>query len=186
MDFFSITLIALGLSADCFAVSIGISIARKRFSLPAMLRVAAIFGLFQGLMPVAGWLLGQSLVAYLAPAANWLAFLLLAFIAGRMLWNSLKGNHKTQNPVDYSRGFSLLILAIATSIDALAAGLGFGLLEASILQASLIIGIVAFLASAIAFSIGARSGALLGRWAEALGALLLLFIAIRILLGNLV
>lgn len=181
----SILFIALGLSADCFAVSLGISASCGRFSLPAVARVAVSFGLFQGLMPVAGWLVGRSVLELLAPAAGWVAFLLLAVIGGRMLWQALKGKNERESRTDYTRGWPLVILAVATSIDALAAGLGFALLEASILQAGLIIALTALLASAAGMIIGNHAGRLLGRGAEIAGGLVLLAIAIRILISSL-
>jgi len=180
----SILLIALGLSADCFAVSLGISTSCSRFSLPAVARVAVSFGLFQGLMPIAGWVAGRGMLRLLAPVAGWTAFILLAVIGGRMLWQAIRAGDERPAKTDYTRGWPLVILAVATSIDALAAGLGFALLDASILQAGLIIALTALLASASGMIIGNRAGRLLGRGAEIAGGLVLLAIAVRILIGT--
>jgi len=179
----SILLIALGLSADCFAVSLGISASCRRLSLPAVARVAVSFGLFQGTMPVIGWFIGRSVLELLSPVAGWVAFALLAVIGGRMLWQAIRGKEEHSAKTDYTRGWPLVILAVATSIDALAAGLGFALLEASILQAGLIIALTALLASATGMIIGNHAGRLLGRGAEIAGGLVLLAIAVRILIG---
>lgn len=179
----SILLIAVGLSADCFAVSLGISTSCSRFSPAAVARVAVSFGLFQGLMPVAGWLVGRSVLELLAPVAGWVAFVLLAVIGGRMLWQAARAGDEHRGKTDYTRGWPLVILAVATSIDALAAGLGFALLETSILQAGLIIALTALLASAAGMIIGNRAGRLLGRGAEIAGGLILLAIAVRVLTG---
>ncbi len=185
LDIYSIIVIALGLSADCLAVAIGISISVRKFSIPALLRVAVAFGLFQALMPVLGWLIGQTVVYYLAQAGSLVTFLLLVFIGSRMIWLSFKGREEPAGSSDYTRGLALITLAIATSIDALAAGLSFAVLEVSIIKASIIIGVVAFTASALGFVIGNRSGPLLGRRAEFIGGLLLVAIGLRILIAGL-
>ncbi|MBN1370107.1 MAG: manganese efflux pump [Dehalococcoidaceae bacterium] len=180
----SILLIALGLSADCFAVSLGISPSCGRLSLPAVARVAVSFGLFQGMMPVAGWLIGRSVLELLAPVTGWVAFGLLAFIGARMLWQAIRGKDEHPAKTDYTRGWPLVVLAVATSIDALAAGLGFALLETSVLQAGLIIALTALLASATGMIIGNHTGRLLGRGAEIAGGLILLTISVRILIDT--
>ena len=184
LDIASLIVIALGLSADCLAVSIGISVSVKKFSIPPLLRVAITFGVFQALMTVAGWLIGQSVASYLAQIAGPIAFLLLAFIGFRMIWASIKKQGVPASSDDFTRGLALIILAIASSIDALAAGLSFALLEVSILKASIIIGVIAFAASVLGFVIGNRSGPLLGRRAEAVGGLLLIAIGLRILIAS--
>ena len=136
-------------------------------------------------MPVAGWLMGQALAGYISMATPWVAFLLLLIIGGRMLWQSFKKEAAPSGATDYTRGFALFVLAVATSIDALAAGFSFGLLESSVLQACITIGIVAFLASLAGLFLGHFSGTLLGKRAEAVGGLLLIAIGARILIVSL-
>ncbi len=187
LDFVSLLLIAIGLSADCLAVSIGISISVKKLSVKSLLRVSLAFGLFQALMPILGWLIGQAVVDYLAQAASLVAFLLLAFLGSRMIWSSTKGEDgQLTGSVDYTRGLALITLAFATSVDALAAGLSLALLETPIILAGATIGLVAFAASALGFIIGKRFGPIFGRWAEFAGGLLLIAIGLRIIIASFV
>lgn len=185
MGFFSILLVAIGLAADCFAVSLGGSIAMKRHSRLQVLRAAFSFGLFQALMPVIGWLIGQTVVDIVADYDHWVAFGLLAIVGGHMLWEAFCHKDGTAEGTDITRGWRLIILSFATSIDALAVGLTFPFLEVNVPVASLTIGLVAFAATIIGFRLGRGVGKLVGRWAAAIGGLLLIFIGLRILLTHL-
>ncbi len=184
-DFVSILLIALGLSADCFAVAISGGVSKVNHSWPRLLRLSSSFGLFQALMPVLGWLAGSSIVELIADYDHWVAFGLLVIVSGRMLWESFHPESKRAEAADITRGWLLITLSVATSIDALAVGLSFAFLEVNIVIASLTIGAVAFLVTAIGFVAGKRAGKLLGRRAEAIGGIILLAIAFRILLAHL-
>lgn len=177
--------IALGLSADCFAVTLSGSVTMRTVSLIQALRTAFTFGFFQTLMPVLGWLAGGMVVDLIADYDHWLAFALLALIGVRMIWQSLRGEEAAKQ-VDITRGLTLFTLALATSIDALAVGLTFAFLEVNIVSASLIIGAVAFIISAFGFFIGKKAGRLLGKRAEILGGLVLIAIGLRILLTHLI
>lgn len=183
LDFTSILLIAIGLSADCFAVTLSSSAAMKSFSVIQVLRTALAFGFFQALMPVIGWLLGQTVVDIIADFDHWIAFGLLGIIGGKMLWESFK-NDKSSKTTDFTRGFLLITLAVATSIDALAVGLTFAFLEVNIALAVGIIGLIAFIATIIGFSLGKKLGKLAGRRAETIGGIILLVIGLRILLTH--
>lgn len=185
MGFFSILLIALGLSADCFAVSLGGSIAMKRHSRLQVLRAAVAFGLFQGLMPVLGWLVGQTVVDFIADYDHWVAFGLLAIVGGHMLWESFRHKDGRAEGTDITKGWPLIILSFATSIDALAVGLTFPFLEVNVAVASPTIGLVAFAATIVGFLLGRRVGKLAGKWAAAVGGLLLIAIGLRVLLTHL-
>jgi putative Mn2+ efflux pump MntP len=185
MGFFSILLVALGLSADCFAVALGGSIAMKSFSRLQVLRAAIAFGLFQALMPVLGWLVGQTVVELIADYDHWVAFGLLAIVGGHMLWESFHHRDGRAERTDITRGWPLIILSLATSIDALAVGLTFPFLEVNVLMASLTIGVVAFVATVVGFRLGRKAGELVGRRAAAIGGLLLIAIGLRILLTHL-
>ena len=121
------------------------------------------------------------MVDYISAYDHWIAFGLLAFISGRMLWDSFKTDHGQEKETDITRVMSLLILSIATSIDALAVGLSFAFLKINIAIASPIIGAVALLITILGFIIGRKAGKYLGRWAEIAGAIILLLIAFRIL-----
>jgi putative Mn2+ efflux pump MntP len=135
-DFLSVFLIALGLSADCFAVALSGGISKRNHSWPRMLRVSFSFGLFQALMPVLGWLAGRTVVEYIANYDHWVAFALLAIVSGRMLWESFRPERSKDKEVDITKGLLLITLSIATSIDALAVGLSFAFLNVNIALAS--------------------------------------------------
>ena len=183
LDIFSILLIAVGLAADCFAVTLSGSVSMKLFSVIQVLRTAFTFGFFQAFMPVIGWLLGQTVVETISDFDHWIAFGLLAVIGGKMLWESFK---KSENPksVDFTRGILLFTLAVATSIDALAIGLTFAFLKVNIVVAVTIIGLVSFVVTIIGFGLGRKLGKLAGKWAETIGGIILIFIGLRILLTH--
>ena len=149
-----------------------------------VLRVSSSFGLFQALMPVLGWLAGRTVVEFIADYDHWVAFTLLVVVSGRMLWESFRPEHSRDKEVDITKGFLLLTLSIATSIDALAVGLYFAFLRVNIALASPTIGVVAFLVTVIGFILGRRASKLVGKRAEALGGMILLAIALRILLSH--
>jgi len=184
IDFLSILLIAIGLSADCFAVALGGSISMKTLSRLQIFRVSLAFGLFQALMPVLGWLAGQTLVKIIADYDHWVAFILLAIVGGRMIWESFRSEESRSENADITKGVLLLTLSVVTSIDALVVGLSFAFLEISIITASLTIGIVALVVTAIGFLLGRKLGSLIGRRAEALGGVVLIGIGLRILLTH--
>ena len=183
-DFPSILLIAIGLSADCFAVSLSAGISNKNHSWLQIFRVAFSFGFFQTLMPVLGWLAGRTIVDFIAGYDHWVAFVLLALVSGRMFWEAFHSKDDQEKEVDVSRGFMLLTLSIATSIDALAVGLSFAFLKVDIALASPTIGVIAFIVTTLGFILGKRASKLIGKRAEAIGALILLAIAFRILLSH--
>lgn len=185
MDFISILLIALGLAADCFAVSISGSIAMRSVSPLQVMRTALAFGSAQALMPVLGWLAGLTIVNIIADYDHWIALLLLGVIGGRMVWQALRPDPNGKKESDISRGFSLVALAVATSIDALAIGLTFAFLDVNIGQAALIIGVTAALLTMGGFLLGRKAGRLAGRWAEVVGGVVLLGIGIRLFLTHL-
>jgi putative Mn2+ efflux pump MntP len=184
MGFLSILLIAIGLSADCFAVALGGSISMGTLSRLQVFRASIAFGLFQALMPVLGWLVGRTVVELIADYDHWVAFILLALVGGRMIWESFRSRDGRTENIDVTKGLPLLILSVATSIDALAVGLTFPFLEVNIMMASPTIGIVAFVATAIGFLFGRKAGGLIGRRAAAIGGVLLIVIGLRILLTH--
>jgi len=183
-DFLSIFLIAIGLSADCFAVALSVGISDINHSWPRLLRVSSSFGLFQALMPVLGWLAGRSVVEFIADYDHWVAFGLLVIVSCRMLWESFRPESSQDKEVDITKGFLLITLSVATSIDALAVGLSFAFLKVNIVMASLTIGAVAFLVTTIGFVVSKRASKIIGKRAEAIGGIILLAIAFRILLTH--
>lgn len=180
----SIILIAIGLSADCFAVAIGQGISNRNYTPRQRLRVSASFGLFQAAMPVLGWLAGETIVEYIAGYDHWVAFGLLLLVSGRMFWESFRPERGEAKEIDMAKGVSLILLSVATSIDSLAVGLSLAFLGIGIAVASPIIGAIAFLATSLGFIVGRNIGKFVGRWAETIGAVILLVIAFRILLSH--
>jgi len=137
-------------------------------------------------MPVLGWLAGRTVVEFIADYDHWVAFALLAVVSGRMLWESFCPEHSQEKKVDITKGFLLLTLSLATSIDALAVGLSFAFLSVNIAMASPTIGVVAFSVTTIGFLVGKRASKVFGKRAEAIGGVILLAIGIRILLSHLI
>lgn len=183
-SFVSILIIAIGLSADCFAVALSSGIASKHTAFVKFLRFPLAFGIFQALMVVLGWLAGRAIIDLISAYDHWLAFALLVFIGGRMIWESFrkKSSEKARN---YDSWFTLLALSIATSIDALAVGLSFAFLEVDIVTAGVTIGVTAFVITIIGQLFGKWVGILAGKWAEIVGGLILIGIGIKILLEHL-
>ncbi len=184
-DYFSLLLIAVGLSADCFAVALGGCVSLKKFSKLQSLRTALAFGVAQALMPVMGWAIGRTVIGFISVYDHWIAFGLLLIVSGRMLWEAFRKNEDRREGTDISRGWVLFTLAIATSIDALAVGLSFAFLKMNIVYSSSLIGIVAFLFTILGFFLGRKAGSLLGQRAKIGGAIILIIIAVRILLSHL-
>jgi len=182
-DFLSVVLIAFGLSADCFAVALGIGASGRAFSWSHVLRVALAFGFFQFGMPLVGWLAGQTIVQFVANYDHWIAFALLAFVGGRMIWEFIHGQTESES-TDISKWGTLLTLSLATSIDALAVGLSFAFLKLNILLASTIIGLVAFAVTAVSFWLGRKVSALMGRWAQLAGGIILIGIGLRVIITH--
>ncbi len=182
LDFLSILIIAIGLSPDCFAVALSGSISMRTLSFLQVFRTSLAFGLFQALMPILGWLAGRTVVNLIAVYDHWVAFILLVVIGGRMIWESFHSKNSRVKGADITKGFLLLTLSVATSIDALAVGLTFAFLEVNITLASSIIGVVAFVVTSIGFLLGRKLGTLIGRRAETVGGVILIGIGLRILL----
>lgn len=136
-------------------------------------------------MPVLGWLAGKTLVNLISDYDHWVAFGLLLIIGGRMIWESLRSKKSEAPDRDISKGFTLLILAVATSIDALAVGLSFAFLSVNMAMAVLTIGGVAFLITGVGFLVGRKASQVLGERAETVGGIILIAIGIRILLTHL-
>jgi putative Mn2+ efflux pump MntP len=193
----AIILTALSLSMDAFAVSLSAGISGSSLKRFYMIRAAVFFGLFQFIMPVIGWYLGQTVQVYIEAYDHWIAFGLLVFIGGKMLKEGFEG--KDQNPgnntAEAAQGKTgdirslgnLLTLSLATSIDALAVGISFNILGLGrdIWSSAALIGGITLVVCLFGFSFGRRIGRFLGKWAERAGGLILIAIGIKILLGHL-
>lgn len=183
MSFFAILVIALGLAMDAFAVSITSGIAIKNLRMRHALLIAAAFGVFQAVMPLLGWFMGSFAGGILARYNHFVAFILLVSVGIKMIFESFKlEEEKIFNPLSPS---ILLLLALATSIDALAVGFTLSLLTSGIFQPAIIIGIVTFLLSLIGVHIGAIGGHLFENKLEILGGIILIAIGFKILVEHL-
>jgi len=175
--------IAVGLAMDAFAVSIVAGLTIERLTGRHVFRLAFHFGLFQFMMPVLGWLAGRSVAEYVDPYDHWVAFGLLVSIGGRMLWEA-RSSRRARARRDPTRGWTLVALSTATSIDALAVGLSMAFLGVAIWLPSVVIGIVAAAMTWVGICFGSRLGRSGGRWAELLGGLILIAIGARILISS--
>ena len=186
MDFLMILGIALALAMDAFAVSLGMSCGLRGLKRDQVLRLALAFGLFQFAMPVLGWLAGGTVIQAIRGFDHWIAFGLLAFIGGRMIFESfhLSEEEKAGRP-DQTRGRPLLILALATSIDALAVGLSLGVVRVGIVYPAAVIGVTCFSMTVVGALVGPLVGRVVGKRAELLGGLVLIGIGIKILAEHL-
>jgi putative Mn2+ efflux pump MntP len=179
-----IILIAFGLAMDCFAVSITAGATNKNVSKKKTIEVAFFFGVFQGIMPVLGWLLGMSVKNYIESIDHWIAFAIFMLIGGKMIYESF-GNSEEKKPLNIDKFWIIIALSIATSIDALIMGTSFVVLEVAIIKATIIIGSVTFLVSLMGIFVGKKSGYFWGSRAERLGAIILMVIGIKILAEHL-
>ena len=179
----TIILIAIALAMDSFSASItrGFAI-NKPIPLTEALKTGFFFGLFQALMPVIGWFAGVSIINFISGFDHWIAFGLLFFIGLRMIYESLSRGAK--QVVSSSSFKVLLILSVATSIDALAVGLSLSFIEASIVTPAIIIGIITFFFSFLGVFLGKKSGNYFEKMGV-LGGVILIVIAIRILIEHL-
>ena len=184
MSFWEILLLAVGVSMDAFAVSIGKGLSAQRASWREALTVGLWFGGFQALMPVIGYYLGISFADLVTKIDHWIAFGLLLLIGGNMIREALQGGE--EKPADASFAFkSMFVLAIATSIDALALGVSFAFLHINLWTAILVIGLTTFTFSFVGLLIGKKVGSRFHSGAEILGGVILILIGVKILVEHL-
>ncbi len=176
-------LIALSLAMDAMAVSVSAGIACRGSAARTGLRLGAWFGAFQFAMPLLGFALGQAMAAYVEAVAPYIAFALLAFIGGRMIWDAFCPGEEEDMSCLSNR--KVCLLAIATSIDALAVGVGASLMEMPLLPSCVIIGAVAFALSFFGAVVGRKLGQRFNTWAQAAGGVVLIAIGLKFLLERL-
>ena len=179
----SIFLIALSLAMDAFAVSVSTGISVPGFGVRQAARIGAWCGAFQFLMPLTGWFLGTSVKSYIEFIDHWIAFGLLAFIGGNMIREALSGGQE-EGMADLSVR-RLFLLALATSIDALAVGVTMAFMDVPVLLSAAVIGVVAFVLSMLGGLLGRKLGQLFQRRATLLGGLVLVGIGVKILIEHL-
>ena len=186
MGFWTVLVIAVGLSMDAFAVSVVNGCRMKQVTLRDALRPGWWFGGFQMLMPVLGWIGGLALRDLIQNFSHWVAFSLLVLVGGKMIVEAVRGRERQDECAEERRSTrEMLVLAVATSIDALAVGVSLSVLRVSIWWPALIIGLVTFVVSMAGTLVGCRVGRLLQDKAEILGGLVLIGIGIRILVQGL-
>ena len=184
MSLWTLLLIALGVSADAFAVALGKGLHLRRLTVRSAASLALAFGFFQALMPVLGWALGRQFRGYITAFDHWVAFGLLALIGGKMLWEAFTGGADEEEDSDGIPLRQLLLLALATSIDALAVGISFAFLDVAIVPAALAIGVTTAVITAVGAVIGHKAGGRFGKPAEVLGGLILIAIGVNIVLEH--
>jgi putative Mn2+ efflux pump MntP len=184
MEFITIIVIAFGLAMDAFVVSIVSGGAYKQLHVKHALQMAIFFGAFQAFMPLIGSLAGLSLKECIEDYDHWIAFALLAAVGGKMIYESFKIKSVEENP-DPSNIYVLLVLSIATSIDALAIGITLSLITSSIVMAVTIIGLITFTLSYAGVLIGKKFGHFFENKIEAIGGLVLIGIGAKILCEHL-
>jgi len=202
MSFFTLIVTAIGLAADAFAVAVGRGMRWPRFAWRPAVAIAVTFGAFQGLMPLLGWVLGNSLTNVIVDFDHWLAFGLLLAIGVKMAWEALRdfrtsgedavtesaatrpATGEAAGAVARVRPAELLTLGVATSIDALAVGVSFAVLEVSIVLAAVVIAAITAAMSVAGVAIGHHAGRHLRGYAELAGAAVLVGIGVTILLEH--
>lgn len=177
-------LVGAGLSMDAFAASVCKGLQSKQIRWVQALITALSFGLFQAGMPIIGWLLGSSFAGLIEPIDHWIAFLLLALVGGKMLWDAFHESCDVDAPDTFDLR-ELLMLSVATSIDALVVGISFAMTGISIWLAALVIGLTTFTLSLAGFVIGNRFGARYERAATIFGGIALILLGLKILVEHL-
>jgi len=185
MSFWALFLIALGVSADAFAVALTKGLHMRRFNLRNALIIAVTFGLFQAVMPLVGWLLGSQFASYIEDFDHWIAFGLLLLVGGKMLWEAFSSHEDKEKDFDRINPRELLVLALATSIDALAVGVTLAFIDVSIVGAISLIGVTTLVLAFLGVVVGRRVGARFGKPAEIAGGVILILIGTRILFDHL-
>ncbi len=184
MEILTVLFLAIGLSFDSFAVSVcsGLNLPHIRFFQAT--KIAIFLAIFQAFMPLVGWLVGNSIKSLIEPVDHWIAFGLLSLIGGKMIIESFISTEEREikNPLHIR---VILLLSLATSIDALAVGFSFATLLEKILLAVFIIGAVTFLASMLGILLGKKTGPKINKYAEILGGLILIIIGSKILIQHL-
>lgn len=187
MGFVELFLIGIGLSMDAFAVSVAKGLGMRRVNYAHAAVIALFFGGFQALMPLLGWLLGTQFAPFVTPVDHWIAFVLLAFIGGKMLWDALHGDDEGDCVAADAKLnlLELLMLAVATSIDAFATGITFAFLQVDIAFAATTIGLTTLCLSFVGVVVGNQFGSRWERPSTIIGGVVLILIGLHVLLNHL-
>lgn len=183
MRLLEISLIGIGLAMDAFAVAVCKGLSMKKLDWKKAIIIALYFGIFQAIMPVVGYFLGSAFQSFVDSIDHWIAFILLVIIGGNMIKESFGGESENCNEdIDFK---TMVLLAIATSIDALAVGVTFAFLKINLLLAVTLIGIITFAISLLGVKIGNQFGSKYENKAELMGGVILLLMGVKILLEHL-
>ncbi len=185
MGFVELFLIAVGLSMDAFSVSICKGLGMRKVNVKIALILAVFFGAFQAGMPIIGWALGSQFLWLIEPIDHWIAFILLAFIGGKMIWDVFHEDEEETGDTDYIDLKEFTLLAIATSIDALSVGISFAALSVNIWSAAALIGLTTFAFSFVGVFVGNAFGSRWRKPASVIGGIILVLIGAKILLEHL-
>ncbi|MGN0045760.1 MAG: manganese efflux pump MntP family protein [Eggerthellaceae bacterium] len=191
MGFVELVLLGVSLAMDAFAVSVCKGLGMKKVNYVHAFVIALFFGGFQALMPAIGWFLGAQLQSFIEPVDHWVAFILLAFIGGKMLWDGIRGDGEEEESCEACKDSEkldipeLFMLAIATSIDALAVGITFAFLKVNVVVAVTIIGVVTAIISFAGVAIGNKFGSKYERPSTIAGGVVLILIGLKILVEHL-
>lgn len=184
MEYLSIILIAIGLSADSFAVSVSCGLINRKIIFPDALKIAFPLAFFQAGFTFTGWLAGSSIRSYIESVDHWVAFILLIFIGVKMIYDSLREKDK-RKVIDILNPKLIITMSVATSIDALIIGVSFAMIYINILNAVLIIGTATFFFSMLGILVGKKTAGKFGKKMEILGGVILIGIGIKILIEHL-
>ncbi|MFZ5765788.1 MAG: manganese efflux pump MntP family protein [Thermodesulfobacteriota bacterium] len=184
MEPLTLAFIALALAMDAFAVSLAAGITLHPVSKRQLFRLGFHFGLFQGMMPIIGWLAGLTVQSFISTYDHWVAFGLLSFVGGKMIHEAFHDGEKAEK-TDPTRGLTMVMLSIATSIDALAVGLSLAVIGVTIWTPALVIALTASVLTVTGMLLGGRVGMIWGKRVEVLGGLLLVAIGLKILIEHL-
>ncbi len=184
MNIFSLILIGVGLSIDSLAASITTGACCKQIKRRHIFKVAIFMAVFQGLMPYIGWLIGSSFKSVIEDYDHWIAFFLLFLIGFKLIYEGITASDDSCSNFNPSNNFLLVGIAIATSIDALVVGIGFGVIEINIYLAMLIIGVLTFLFSSSGVVVGRRIGNKINTGIDIFGGIVLIGLGVKILLSH--
>ena len=184
MGFIALFLLSIGLSFDTFAVSVSCGIIERELKFTQAARIAIFFAVFQATMPLLGWLIGYSVKSHIEPIDHWIAFGLLVIIGGKMIIESFKPKEeKSINPKDLK---VIILMSLATTIDAFVVGITFAFFNVNLLFSSFIIGSVTFIAAMLGMLFGKNIGSHLGQKMEVLGGLILISLGAKILCEHII
>lgn len=185
MGILSLCILGIGLAMDAFAVSVCDGLCYRDLRKRDSISIALCFGIFQGMMPTVGFLLGTRFSSYITAFDHWIALVLLGALGGRMVFEALRGGDDLPGE-EMLTGHTLLLQGIATSIDALAVGISLAALGTQILSAAMVIGIITLVISLVGVWIGKRFGVRLNRAAKILGGMILILIGVKIFLEHII